>query len=81
MSANKILIVEDEGIVAMDIRQHLEGFGYDVVGPAYSGEQAIAQATENRPQLILMDIILKGSMDGISAAQAITESLLSPSFF
>jgi len=81
MSANKILIVEDEGIVAMDIRQHLEGFGYDVVGTAYSGEQAITQATENRPQLVLMDIILKGGIDGISAAQTIIESLHIPIVF
>jgi diguanylate cyclase (GGDEF)-like protein/PAS domain S-box-containing protein len=73
MVANKIMVVEDEGIIAMDIRNQLEGFGYHVVATAFSGEQAIALASEHRPQLVMMDIVLKGSMDGISAAQKISE--------
>lgn len=78
MLASKIMIVEDEGIIAMDIRNQLEGFGYEVVGTAFSGGQAISLATELKPELVLMDIILKGSMDGITAAQTIIGMLQIP---
>lgn len=81
MPSNKILIVEDEGIIAMDIRNQLEGFGYDVVGTAFSGGQAITLATEHRPDLVIMDIVLKGNMDGIGAAQSITKTLNIPVIF
>jgi diguanylate cyclase (GGDEF)-like protein/PAS domain S-box-containing protein len=81
MSAKKIMIVEDEGIIAMDIRSQLEGFGYDVVATAFSGGQAITLATQHRPELVMMDIVLKGSMDGISAAKTISRSLHIPVIF
>ncbi|MGR9088787.1 MAG: PAS domain S-box protein, partial [Gammaproteobacteria bacterium] len=81
MLANKIMIVEDEGIIAMDIRSQLEGFGYEVVATAFSGGQAITLATQHRPDLVLMDIVLKGDMDGISAAQTIAESMYIPIIF
>jgi PAS domain S-box-containing protein len=81
MLASKILIVEDEGIIAMDIRRQLEGFGYEVVATAFSGGQAITLANEHKPDLVMMDIVLKGDMDGINAAQAITESLHIPVIF
>jgi len=81
MPNNKILIVEDEGIIAMDIRRQLEDFGYDVVATAFSGGQAITLAEEHNPNLVLMDIVLKGDMDGISAAHAISESLHIPVIF
>jgi CheY-like chemotaxis protein len=81
MLRSRILIVEDEGIIAMDIRHQLEEFGYDVVATVSSGKQAIKLATELRPQLVMMDIILKGNTDGISAAQTITESLDIPIVF
>ncbi len=81
MLASKILIVEDEGIIAMDIRSQLETFGYEVAGTAFSGGQAITLATQHRPDLIMMDIVLKGDMDGISAAQTITETLHIPVIF
>jgi len=81
MLTSKIMIVEDEGIIAMDIRNQLEGFGYDVVATAFSGGQAIALATEHRPDLVMMDIVLKGSMDGISTAQTIADSLHIPVIF
>ncbi|MDD5578033.1 MAG: EAL domain-containing protein [Methylobacter sp.] len=81
MLANKIMIVEDEGIIAMDIRNQLESFGYNVVATAFSGGQAISLATEYRPQLVMMDIVLKGSMDGITAAEKITQSLHIPVIF
>lgn len=81
MSANKILIVEDEGIIAMDIRNQLENYGYEVVATAFSGGQAISLATQYSPELVLMDIILKGSMDGIDAANSIMETLHIPVIF
>lgn len=81
MQASKILIVEDEGIIAMDIRRQLEGFGYQVVATAFSGGQAITLANQHKPDLVMMDIVLKGEMDGIGAAQAIVESLRIPVIF
>jgi len=81
MLASKIMIVEDEGIVAMDIRRQLTDFGYEVVGTAFSGGQAISLAHEHRPDLVMMDIVLKGDMDGISAAQAIQDALHIPVIF
>jgi PAS domain S-box-containing protein len=71
ISKAKILIVEDEWIVADDLRQQLLELGYDPVGNASQGEQAIQMAGELRPDLVLMDIQLAGDMDGITAAEAI----------
>lgn len=71
MSKIKILIVEDESIVAMDIKHRAEGLGYQVIGVTPSGEEALELVRENPPDLILMDIVLKGKMDGIEAAQRI----------
>lgn len=56
---NKILIVEDELITAVDIKFQLEDWGYEVVGIALSGENAIKLAKEEQPDLVLMDINLK----------------------
>jgi len=67
----KILLVEDESIEAMDIKQTLESFGYEVPYVASSGEEAINKALEIMPDLILMDIILKGETDGVEAASRI----------
>lgn len=67
----RILIVEDEAIVALDIRQQLVELGYEPVGLATQAEQAIAMAGELRPNLVLMDVQLAGALDGIAAAQAI----------
>ncbi|WP_424355764.1 response regulator [Methanobacterium sp. MBAC-LM] len=67
----KILIVEDEAITAMDIENKLENFGFEVVGIASRGEEAVKKAEDLRPDLILMDITLKGDMDGIEAADKI----------
>lgn len=68
---NKILIVEDEVITAMDIKNMLKNYGFDVVGMASTGEDAIKKAKEFQPNLTLMDISLKGDMDGIEAAEEI----------
>ncbi len=67
----KLLVVEDEEIVAFDIESTLKGLGYEVLDVVASGEEAIASAAKMLPDLVLMDIMLKGSMDGIKAANEI----------
>ena len=69
----KILIVEDEGIVAEEIRSRLKNKGYAVSGIVHTGEAAIQKAEELHPDLVLMDIRLKGEMGGIEAARKIQE--------
>ena len=69
----KILVVEDENIVAMDIRKILLDSGYEITSVISSGEEAIADVREQKPDLILMDIVLKGKMTGIDAARIITQ--------
>jgi len=66
-----ILIVEDESIVAKDIQQTLEKLDYNVVGTCSEGEKAIIAAADKSPDLIMMDIMLKGKMTGIEAAAQI----------
>ncbi|OYE06209.1 hybrid sensor histidine kinase/response regulator [Nostoc sp. 'Peltigera membranacea cyanobiont' 232] len=75
MTTAKILVVEDEAIVAKDLQYRLIKFGYTVPVIASSGEEAINKAVEISPDLVLMDIKLKGSMDGIEAAQEIYKYL------
>lgn len=67
----RVLIVEDEVIVAEDLRQTLVQIGYDVAAHAASGEQAVKLYIETKPDLVLMDIVLGGEMDGIKAARHI----------
>lgn len=73
-----ILIVEDENIIAMDIRFMLENLGYKISGIVSSGEDSIKKAYNMLPDLILMDIKLKGNIDGVSAANQIYKSLQIP---
>jgi PAS domain S-box-containing protein len=68
MSQTRILVVEDEGIIALSIQRKLENLGYDVPVTVSSGEEAIQQAAEIHPNLVLMDIRLDGQMTGIEAA-------------
>jgi putative two-component system response regulator len=63
-----VLVVEDEAVVAMDIEAALQDMDYEVIGTASTGEEAIAKALESRPDVVLMDIRLRGEMDGIEAA-------------
>lgn len=81
MTKTRILIVEDEQIVAMDIQNTLEGNGFMVVGRADRGEDAIAITPDLRPDLVLMDIGLKGNMDGIDTAMRIREQFDLPVIF
>lgn len=67
----KILIVEDQSIVAMDIQNRLKSLNYIVTGTASSGAGAVKKAEETSPDLVLMDIMLKGDMDGVQAAEEI----------
>ena len=67
----KILIVEDEQIAARDIKQNLSNLGYTVVGIAATGKKALQCTEETQPDLVLMDIVLKGKMDGIETAEQI----------
>ncbi len=78
MTNAKILVVEDESIVAKDIAETLKSQGYDVPAIALSGEQAIEKAEQTRPDLVLMDIVLKGDMDGIAAAEQIRDRFSIP---
>jgi PAS domain S-box-containing protein len=71
MANANILVVEDEGIVAMDIQNRLKNLGYDIPAIVFSGKEAIKKAEETRPDLVLMDIRLKGDVDGIEAAEQI----------
>ena len=67
----RILIVEDEGILALDVQQRLTSLGYPVPEVASTGEEAVQKAAEGRPDLILMDIMLPGKIDGVTAAERI----------
>ena len=71
MNKIKLLIVEDEGVVAMDLAQKLGRLGYEVAGTTARGDEAVALAGRLRPNLVLMDILLEGPLDGIAAAEAI----------
>jgi len=72
-SPASILIVEDERLVAKDIQQTLAGFGYDAFGIATSADDAIAKVTDRCPDLVLMDIRIKGKRDGIETAGILRE--------
>ncbi len=75
MKLVNILVVDDERVVALDIRNTLERLGYAVPAVAVSGEEAVQKAREFSPDLVLMDVSLKDATDGIQAAKAIHESL------
>jgi response regulator RpfG family c-di-GMP phosphodiesterase len=72
MNGDKIMVVEDEWVVAKQICRNLKDFGYTVCTTASTGDEAIRNVEADRPDLILMDIVLKGNMDGIEAADRIT---------
>ncbi|KGK98364.1 chemotaxis protein CheY [Methanococcoides methylutens] len=81
MKQANILVVEDENIVALSIKNKLEMMGYSVVGTAPSGEDAIIKADLFYPDLVLMDVMLRGEMDGIEAAEKIREKFDIPVIF
>ncbi len=71
MTCAKILIVEDEILIAEDLRFTLQRLGYQVVGIASSGTEAMRKAGELHPDLVLMDVRLQGGMDGVETARQI----------
>lgn len=78
MPDTKLLVVEDEEIVAFDLESSLNALGYEVIAVVPSGEEAIQKVATSKPNLILMDIRLKGNMDGIQAAESILKNFNLP---
>ncbi|WP_061249162.1 histidine kinase dimerization/phosphoacceptor domain -containing protein [Leptospira alstonii] len=74
----KILVVEDEIIVAVNLGQKLKKLGYELVGITSSGEEAIQKAEENHPDLVLMDINIEGNLDGIETAEVLRTRFHTP---
>lgn len=68
MQKKRIMVVEDEGVIAMNLKSSLESMGYVVTSTEFSGEDAVRNTARDRPDLVLMDIVLSGEMDGIEAA-------------
>jgi DNA-binding NarL/FixJ family response regulator len=80
-AAATILIVEDEGIVAQDLMEALTRLGYRICGVASEGTQAVAMAAQLRPELVVMDVSLRGDIDGIQAARMMQEHSYLPIIF
>ena len=81
MAKTRILVVEDESITAADIAMALRNLGYEVTATVPSGEQAISKVEADNPDIVLMDIVLKGRMDGIEAAEQIRSRFKVPVVF
>ena len=77
----KILIVEDETLIALDLKNRLERHGYQVLPIAGSATKAVELAIRERPDIILVNVVLKGAQDGIDAACAIVEKYAVPIIF
>ena len=73
MNSEKVFIVEDEVIVAESLNDQLQSLGYTVIGQATSGEEALQKIKKNVPDLVLMDIMLKGVMDGVETAKEVRD--------
>jgi len=81
MSQRRILIVEDEAVTSVMLEKTLKELGYEVVGSAFDGREAIELAREKRPDLILMDIRIQGDIDGIETAKQIYQQFNIPSIY
>lgn len=77
----RILVVEDEAIVARDLAERLEGLGYSVAGTAASGEEALEMAGATHPSLVFMDITIQGPMDGVETATEMASRMDVPIVF
>ncbi len=75
MSKINVLVVEDESIVSKDIQHSLKKLGYNVVGAAATGEKAIELVRSEKPDVVLMDIMLKGDMSGIDTAEIVKKEV------
>jgi YesN/AraC family two-component response regulator len=67
----RIVICEDEVLIAKDLESRLKTIGYTIVGKATSGEKALELVEQHQPDLVMMDIFIQGEMDGIEAAEII----------
>jgi CheY-like chemotaxis protein len=81
MSVKSIMVVEDENIIALDIKNRLGRLGYNIVAVVPSGEEAVKIAGKIKPDLVLMDIVLRGSMNGVETAERIVEETNIPIIF
>jgi CheY-like chemotaxis protein len=81
ISGKKILIVEDEIIIALSLGELLEHWAYELCEPATSGKEAVGKAESEQPDVILMDVNIKGEIDGIQAAREITSRFNIPIIF
>lgn len=81
MDKVNVFVVEDESIVSKDIQASLKKLGYNVVGSANNGEEALKKIEESKPNVILMDIIIKGAMSGIDTAEQVRKTLNIPVIF
>ncbi len=81
MAKAKIMIVEDDAITALDLENQLKQLGYGVTAKVSYGKDAIQKVKDNAPDLILMDIVLKGEVDGIEAAEEIRTQFDIPVIF
>lgn len=78
---SRILVVEDEILISEDLKQKLQSLGHIVVGEALSGNSAIEQVRELRPEVILLDVRLRGQIDGLEVARRIRETQTTPIVF
>ncbi|ABZ96228.1 response regulator [Leptospira biflexa] len=81
MTKKNILIVEDEPFLGLNIKQKIESFGFHVIAVVPSGDEAFQIVSEKVPDLILMDINLEGSLDGIETAESLREQFSVPVLF
>lgn len=81
VAKSKLMIVEDESIVALDLSYQLQEMGYDVCAIADNGEDALLAARQHLPDLIMMDIVIKGAIDGIETARQIIQQFHIPIIF
>jgi CheY-like chemotaxis protein len=81
MSVKSIMVVEDENIIALDIKNRLKNLGFNIIAVVPTGEEAIHLASERKPDLILMDIVLRGNLDGVETAEQISKKTHIPIIF
>jgi len=77
----RVLVIEDEAIIGIDVKESLEEFGYEVIGPIVNADEGIKAARNQKPDLVLMDIMLKSKLDGIDLATQIRTQLSMPVIF
>ena len=81
MTDERILIAEDEAITGLHLTRVLEDYGFSVIGVVRSGEEAVRRASQDSPDLVLMDVVLKGTLGGVAAASEIHRRYGIPTVF